>query len=264
MKFKKIHSDFIELNTTITPKRIELIFDEPLSGGMYNLLGSSSELNGVGYNSEDNSSLFVWTPTLVVISIPALFTESGNLVIEEVGENLKVTFNGVEYYNSANVINFKVDYLFQIGYNTVNDRKFNGSMSKIILDAETFDLDVNEFPYLQVNGSNGTIGTISTTNLNGVHYVKQYMRGMTDVRGALKLLASNNDTLSFSDGASNITGDNTFVRTVTNSNGKVFNLDKITGTEILDNTGTVTMTISSSNDETYIDNQIHRAISYEN
>ena len=95
------------------------------------------------------------------------------------------------------------------------------------------------------------------------------MRGMTDVRGALKLLAANNDTLSFSDGADSITGDNTFVRSVTNSNGKVFNLDKITGTTVTDNTGTVTMTISTSHagiyaGEAYIDSEIHRAISYEN
>ena len=88
------------------------------------------------------------------------------------------------------------------------------------------------------------------------------MRSMLDVEIGIKLLSANTDTITFDDGATTLVGDNLYLNTFTNSNGKVFNITDLGSKTIKDTTDTVIATITTANagGDTWIFNEILRGL----
>ena len=81
------------------------------------------------------------------------------------------------------------------------------------LNEENFPVSSSAYPYLQVIGSEGTVGDVITENLNGVKYVQQYMHGDDKtpenggVGGGLKFDPVNNDYFEFTPAIPVVIGD---------------------------------------------------------
>ena len=181
MKFNKIHADKVVFNKTMpiigSILTISLPSDWVPSDGFGILAGDKDTKTTYVYIHGANGHLYSNFTEVKVNGV----TYTGNVGSTNGYSDIDCNFTaGGTFIIEPIVLDTAVysDKFNELG-NARNQSIYSSAVAKLVLSTgEVFDLTDNSGKILEVVGDKGTVGVISTTNKNGLHYVESFMRNI--------------------------------------------------------------------------------------